>query len=290
MVNLRFPNLKKKKNQNYGTNNFIASPYITRAFMKILVIHGSPRKGESYWGVTRLEEQWKQLPDVEVEHIFLKDMNFKDCLGCHACIFLGEAKCPLKDDTALLQQKMMEADGVVITSPVYSLQVSALLKRPIDHFSYLWHRPRFFGKYAMALVSGGGQFKETLDYIKLNTRYWGFTYVSGVGVAHHDALQPKKRIQQEEDLKMAAIRFYETVKSQKHPAPGLFELIRFRVWRINAKYLKESNPTDFSYWTEKGWFNKPYYVNRPVFFLKTIAADVMEKIIHRFMRSVYQGY
>jgi multimeric flavodoxin WrbA len=258
--------------------------------MKILFLLGSPRKGESYWGATLIENQLKTHSDVEVDYIWLKDLNLKDCLGCHACILKGENVCPLKDDTAVLQQKMMEADGVIITSPVYAMQISALLKKPIDHFAYLWHRPRFFGKYSMALVSGGGQFKETLDYIKLNTRMWGFTYVTGIGVAHHDALVPKKQVQQEADLIKAAETFYAAVKSQKHPSPDLYELIRYRVWRINARCLQDSNPTDHAYWTEKGWFDKPYYVDRPVFFLKIIAADIMEKIIHRFLQSVYQGY
>jgi multimeric flavodoxin WrbA len=258
--------------------------------MKILAILGSPRKGESYWGAQQVEKQLTTHPDVEFEYVWLRDLNIKDCLGCHACIFKGEEKCPLKDDTALLQQKMMEADAVIFTSPVYALQVSALLKKPIDHFAYLWHRPRFFGKYAMALVSGGGQFKETLDYIKLNVRMWGYTYVTGIGVAHPDALVPKRREQLNKDLKAAAEKFYLAIASQRHPSPDLYEMIRYRVWRINAKCLKESNPTDHAYWAEKGWFNKSYYVDRPVFFLKTIAADVMEKIIHRFLQTVYQGY
>jgi multimeric flavodoxin WrbA len=217
-------------------------------------------------------------------------MTIKDCLGCHACILKGEEKCPLKDETAMLYNKMMEADGVIITSPVYSLQVSALLKKAIDHFSYLWHRPRLFGKYSMALVSGGGQFSETLNYIKLNTRMWGFTYVTGVGVAHHEALVPKQLAKQQRDLTAAAEKFYFAVASQKHPSPDLYELIRFRVWRINAKYLVDANPADHAFWTDRGWFSKPYYVDRPVFFLKKIAADVMEKIIHRFLKSVYMGY
>lgn len=258
--------------------------------MKILAILGSPRKGESYWGVEQVEKQLKTHPDVEFEYVWLRDLNIKDCLGCHACILKGEEKCPLKDDTALLQHKMMDADAVIFTSPVYALQISALLKKPFDHFAYLWHRPRFFGKYAMALVSGGGQFKETLDYIKMNVRMWGYTYVTGVGVAHPEALVTKRREKLDKDLKTTAEKFYTAVASQKHPSPDLYELIRYRVWRINARYLNDSNPTDHAYWTEKGWFNKPYYVDRPVFFLKTISADVMEKIIHRFMKTVYQGY
>jgi multimeric flavodoxin WrbA len=258
--------------------------------MKILVILGSPRKGDSYWGAQQVEKQLQTHPDVELEYLWLRDLNIKDCIGCHTCIFKGEEKCPLKDDTTLLQQKMLEADAVIITSPVYALQVSALLKRQFDHFAYLWHRPRFFGKYAMAIASGGGQFKETLDYIKLNVRMWGFTYVTGIGIAHPDALVPKRRDQLDEDLTAVAEKFYTTIASKKHPSPDLYELIRFRVWRINAKCLKESCPTDHAYWSEKGWFDKPYYVDRPVFFLKITAADVMEKVIHRFLRTVYQGY
>lgn len=185
---------------------------------------------------------------------------------------------------------MLEAEGAIFTTPVYSMQVSALLKRPIDHLSYLWHRPRFYGKYAMGLASGGGQFKETLDYIKLNTTMWGGTYVTGVGVAHPEALQPKKQVEQEASLRKAAEKFYSAVMSQKHPSPSLYDLIRFRLWRINARYLTDSNPTDNAYWKEMGWFDQAYYTEQPVFFLKKIAADVMEKIIHRFLRSVYQGY
>jgi multimeric flavodoxin WrbA len=227
--------------------------------MKILAILGSPRKGESYWGTQQVEKQLRTHPDVEFEYVWLRDLNIKDCLGCHACILKGEEKCPLKDDTVLLQQKMMDSDAVIFTSPVYALQISALLKRPFDHFAYLWHRPRFFGKYAMALVSGGGQFKETLDYIKLNVRMWGYTYVTGIGVAHPDDLVPKRREQLDKDLNAAAEKFYATVASQKHPSPDLYELIRYRVWRINARYLNDSNPTDHAYWTENGWFNKPLY-------------------------------
>jgi hypothetical protein len=142
----------------------------------------------------------------------------------------------------------------------------------------------------MGLASGGGQFKETLDYIKLNTSMWGFTYVTGTGVAHPDALQPKKAAEQESNLRKAAEKFYAAVHSKKHPSPSLNDLIRFRVWRINARCLVDSNPTDNAYWTEKGWFSKDYYTDQPVFILNKIAADVMEKIIHRFLQSVYQGY
>jgi multimeric flavodoxin WrbA len=46
---------------------------------------------------------------------------------------------------------MHAADGVIFATPVYVMNVSALMKTFIDHFSYIYHRPRFFDKKALLL-------------------------------------------------------------------------------------------------------------------------------------------
>jgi hypothetical protein len=40
----------------------------------------------------------------------------------------------------------------------------------------------------MGLATGGGQFKETLGYLRQNCTAWGFDYVHGLGVPHLTAL------------------------------------------------------------------------------------------------------
>lgn len=146
--------------------------------MKILAIMGSPRKGDSFRVTQMIEERMKKLGEVEFEYLFLKEANLGNCTGCHNCILTGEEKCPLRDDRDWIKGKMEEADGIIFVSPVYAQNVTALMKNLIDHFSYLYHRPCFFGKKAMGLAAGGGQFKETLGYLRQNCQAWGFDYVT----------------------------------------------------------------------------------------------------------------
>ena len=66
----------------------------------------------------------------------------------------------------MIIKKMIEADGVIFASPVYSLMVSALMKNFFERFGYLGHRPRFFDKYAMSMVTCSGYGAEdALDYM-----------------------------------------------------------------------------------------------------------------------------
>lgn len=258
--------------------------------MKILAIIGSPRKGETVQAVQRVEQKMKSLGEVDFEYLWLKDSNLKDCLGCHVCITHGEEKCPLKDDTALIEKKILEADGIIFATPVYALSVTALMKKLFDHFAYLWHRPKFFGKYVMAVASGGGQFKETLDYIKLNARSIGMVYVNQVGVPHFDALTPAMRQRVARDVDQTAETFYRAVAKKRIPAPALDDLIRFRVWRLNALAGGETLVRDRQYWEDNHLFTRDYYYDTPLNGVNVLVARLMEKVIRIFLHRVYVGY
>lgn len=251
---------------------------------------GSPRKGNTYRALQKLEAAMQEMGEVEFETLWLKDVNYKTCLGCHVCIMAGEEKCPLKDDMASIEQKMHAADGIILATPVYSLQVSFLMKEYIDRFSYMWHRPRFFGKCAMGLATGGGQFKETLGYIKTTTQSWGYNHVAEVGVPQIDALVPEMRKNVDRDVRKAAAKFFMAVQKNQMPAPSLMDLVRFRIWRLNALCAKETLKRDFEHWTENGWFEQDYYVPVRVNPLKKILADLIEKQARRFLRNIYVGY
>ena len=83
--------------------------------MKILAIIGSPRgKGSGYKIVRMIEDQDEIPGEVEFEYLFLKDAKLGTCLGCYACMALGEDKCPLRDDRAAIEGKMLAADGVIL--------------------------------------------------------------------------------------------------------------------------------------------------------------------------------
>lgn len=258
--------------------------------MKILVIMDSPRKGESYSVVKNVEAQMQALGDVEFDYVWLRDVKFKQCTGCHACIRFGETKCPFRDETASILDRMAAADGLILVTPVYSQQVSYLMKIFIDRLSFLWHRPRFFGKFIMGISAGGAMAKPVLSYLKETTTRWGYTYVSEIGAQHPDALVPKMRAKLEKDIQKATRRFYQAIQDGRVPAPSFADVIWFRMWRMTAIASREFTPADYQHWTETGWFKQDYYTGKPVGAVKRLFGLGMEKIMQTFMRKVYVGY
>jgi multimeric flavodoxin WrbA len=98
----------------------------------------------------------KQLGGVEFDYLFLMDADLQPCRGCFACLSKGEQFCPLLDDRESIVQRMLDSDGVILVSPVYVLNVTALMKNFIDRLAYICHRPLFFRQHAMVLSTTGG--------------------------------------------------------------------------------------------------------------------------------------
>jgi len=121
--------------------------------MKLLAINGSPRKGNTSKALKLIGDPF---PGIDFEILHLVDLDFKLCKGCYACVLKGESICPLEDDRDMILGKIAEADGLILASPVYSHMVSAPMKNFFDRFGYLAHRPQFFNKFAMSMVTYSG--------------------------------------------------------------------------------------------------------------------------------------
>jgi multimeric flavodoxin WrbA len=139
--------------------------------MKILAVMGSPRKkGNTYHVVEKIKDQLLQEDkNIEFEYLFLPDCNLQLCTGCFACIAKGQEKCPLKDDRAMMEAKMLEADGIIFAAPCYAMGVPAIMKNFIDRFAFTLHRPIFFDKAFLAVSTVGGVMglKQTLEQLAL---------------------------------------------------------------------------------------------------------------------------
>jgi len=107
-------------------------------FMKILEVIGSPKNnGNTYKTVKMVENRIKELDsDMEFETIQLATSNLKTCNGCYVCLSRGENYCPLKDDRELLESKLKSADAIIFGTPVYTYNVSWIMKNFLDRFAY----------------------------------------------------------------------------------------------------------------------------------------------------------
>ncbi len=97
---------------------------------KIIGIVGSARKKGNTDLLVDKVLSGAEACGVEIEKIYLSDLQFQGCIGCEGC--LRTRRCVLKDDMQTLYEKLNAAHGWVLGSPTYFYNVSALMKMFID--------------------------------------------------------------------------------------------------------------------------------------------------------------
>jgi multimeric flavodoxin WrbA len=99
--------------------------------MKLVIIHGSPRKsGNSSFLAGKMAEAFG---DAEIYNYYLADMLFSGCKSCMACRKNAE-RCVLDDDAAPALEKITEADVTVIAAPIYFEHINGTTKSFYDRF------------------------------------------------------------------------------------------------------------------------------------------------------------
>lgn len=97
---------------------------------KVLILSSSFRKGGN--SDTLCDEFMKGAVEAgnEVEKIFINDKTINYCRGCGVCNTTH--KCILKDDMAEILDKMVNADVIVMATPVYFYTMNGQMKTLID--------------------------------------------------------------------------------------------------------------------------------------------------------------
>ena len=72
----------------------------------------------------------------DVEKIFISEKKIGYCRACYAC--RKTHKCILKDDMAEILDKIIEADVLVLASPVYFYSINAQIKTVLDRTLARW--------------------------------------------------------------------------------------------------------------------------------------------------------
>jgi len=101
------------------------------AMKKVLGIGGSPRKGGNSDILLKRLLKGARDEAVATEEIQLRDYQFQGCTGCERC--RKDGRCTgLQDGMQLIYPKIREASGLVVISPIYSYNMTALMKAFID--------------------------------------------------------------------------------------------------------------------------------------------------------------
>lgn len=225
--------------------------------MKIVIIHGQSHEGSSCMAARMLAHQ----VGGEIREVFLPRDFDKPCKGCYACFKAELSACPHYEALAPLEKAMLEADLLILSSPVYVYHATGAMMSFLDHFGTWWmiHRPRpeMSRKQAvvMATAAGGGM-KSTMKDMADSLEMWGVrrVYRLGFGVQATKPEEIPAGIRRAIDRKTAALARRIQKNAGKRGCNA-----RARVWftlmRFAHKHAAPMEP-EYSYWERQGWHGK----------------------------------
>ena len=166
--------------------------------MKVVGINGSARNdGNTAIIINKVFDELNKK-GIETELIQLADYEIQPCKGCFAC--KGRGNCVFTNDEFVkIFRLLVEANGIVLGSPVYSADVSAKMKAFLERGGVVVAtNPGLFrykvGASVASVRRGGGMTSvDTLNHFMLNkemivigSTYWNMVYGKNVGDVLND--------------------------------------------------------------------------------------------------------
>lgn len=169
--------------------------------MKVVAFNGSPRR-EGNTAIL-IAEVFKILEShgIETEMIQLGNKTVHGCTACMKCREIQDNKCHIKNDhLSFCIEKMNEADGIIIGSPVYFADVTPEVKALIDVAGYVTRSNNFtlrrkVGAAVIAVRRGGAlhAFETINNFFLINqmvvpgSSYWNFAIGRNAGDVLNDS-------------------------------------------------------------------------------------------------------
>jgi len=126
---------------------------------------------------------------AQVKFVNTMNMKINHCTGCGACSRSrdngGQIKCVLKDDYLELENEVLEADGIIVAAPVYSIAPTGQLKNFIDRFGAAHDLAAATEEQKKRIKSGA---TELLDERLFKNKYVAYISVGGAHTQNWVAL------------------------------------------------------------------------------------------------------
>lgn len=127
--------------------------------MKVCIVNSSPRYGGNCDVLCQQFAKGAEDAGHVVERINLREKEIHQCLGCYGC--RNTHVCVRKDDMQDVLQKLIEADVIVLASPVYFYSVSGQMKVMIDRC--VANHKAIAGKQFYFIVTAAASAHEAAD-------------------------------------------------------------------------------------------------------------------------------
>ncbi len=162
--------------------------------MKVLMINGSPRtKGNTSRALQEMAQVFES-EGIETEIVQIGGKAIRGCIACGSCKKNG--RCVFDDGVNELAEKLKEADGMVVASPVYYASANATLIACLDRLFHSTSFDKTMKVGASVVVARRGGCSATFDELNkyftisgmpvASSQYWNSVYGREAGDSEQD--------------------------------------------------------------------------------------------------------
>jgi multimeric flavodoxin WrbA len=151
---------------------------------------GSPRKQSNTDILLDRALEGAREAGAEVEKVLVSMLKIAPCLEIYAC--RKDGNCAIRDDMDALYKKLLEADHVILASPIFFYGVTSQAKAVIDRCQALWVRKHVLGmdkedkrmRRGVFISVGATRGKKLFDGAVLTVKY----FFDAIGVKYYGDL------------------------------------------------------------------------------------------------------
>lgn len=145
--------------------------------MKVLGIQGSPRINGNTDLLLGAALNGAKEEEAEIEKIVVDKLNIQPCKEYYGC--LKDGNCVIRDDMDQIYPKLIQADIVIIASPMFFYGITSQLKALIDRCQAIWARKYILkqtvghqGRKCAFIGVGATKGKQLFDGAILTIKYF----------------------------------------------------------------------------------------------------------------------
>ena len=200
--------------------------------MKVLLVNGSPKtNGNTAFALAQMAEVFA-AEGIETETIQVGSKDIRGCIGCGQCYKAG--KCVFDDLVNEVGEKLAQADGMVVGSPVYYASPNGTLISFLDRLFYSASYDLRMKVGASVVVARRGGCTAAMDVLNkyftisqmpvASSSYWNLIHGAKPGEAAQDpeGIRTMRNLAKNMTFLMNAIDAEKEVSGLPEPEPKAF--------------------------------------------------------------------
>lgn len=174
--------------------------------------------------------------------------KINSCYSCNNCFYEGKCYQDNKDDMGKLKDKILNADIIILASPVYMHNVSGDMKIFIDRIAYWSHLLKLRGKVGLSIATSSGNGLDiTTSYLNKVMIFLGMNVIGSLNVMPY-----RKNDKYYDIVDNSADRLLEYINGKKVESNKFLETL-FTANKQEILKQKGVNETaEYRYWNDSG--------------------------------------